>query len=35
MYGYEIDESYELCESCKDFLEDMESFENERYARRY
>lgn len=35
MYGYEIDESYELCESCKDFLEDMESFEYERYARRY
>ena len=34
MYGYEIDESYKLCESCKDFLEDMESYEYERYSRR-
>jgi len=34
MHGYEIDESYNLCESCKDFLDDMESYESERYIRR-
>lgn len=34
MYGYEIDKSYNLCESCHDFLDDMESYESERYIRR-
>ena len=33
-YGYEIDDSYRLCESCKDFLDEMESYESERYIRR-
>lgn len=33
-YGYEIDDSYKLCESCKDFLDEMESYETERYIRR-
>ena len=33
-YGYEIDDSYTLCESCKDFLDEMESYESERYIRR-
>ena len=33
-YGYEIDDSYRLCESCKDLLDEMESYESERYIRR-
>ena len=34
MYGYEINKSYSLCESCKEFLEDMESYDSERFIRR-
>ena len=34
MYGYEISATYTLCESCKGFLEEMESFESDRYIRR-
>lgn len=34
MYGYEISKDYSFCESCKDFLIEMESYESERYIRR-
>lgn len=34
MYGYEISKEYTFCESCEDFLKEMESYESERYIRR-
>ena len=34
MYGYEISKDYSFCESCEDFLIEMESYESERYIRR-